>query len=82
MNRDMNRDVNRDVNPDVRAAAPPRSPTPAAASRQPGDDTAATNPPRLQSADLFGAAREVLIEHESQLYRLRQTSLGKLILTK
>jgi len=37
---------------------------------------------RLTSAELLGGAREVLIEHESELYRLRCTSKGKLILTK
>ena len=37
---------------------------------------------RWHSADLFGAAREVEIEHGAAVYRLRLTSLGKLILTK
>jgi hemin uptake protein HemP len=31
---------------------------------------------------LFGAAQEVGIRHDGQLYRLRRTRLGKLILTK
>jgi hemin uptake protein HemP len=39
-------------------------------------------PRRLHSEDLFGEAVEVLIEHQSQIYRLRRTALGKLILTK
>ncbi|MET3604211.1 hemin uptake protein HemP [Sphaerotilus sulfidivorans] len=38
--------------------------------------------PRLSSRDLLGPAREVEIEHEGMLYRLRVTALGKLILTK
>jgi len=38
--------------------------------------------PRLSSRDLLGLAREVEIEHEGMLYRLRVTALGKLILTK
>ena len=38
--------------------------------------------PRLSSRDLLGPAREVEIEHEGMLYRLRITALGKLILTK
>ncbi|MFM2346441.1 MAG: hemin uptake protein HemP [Pseudomonadota bacterium] len=38
--------------------------------------------PRLSSRDLLGQAREVEIEHEGMLYRLRITALGKLILTK
>ena len=37
---------------------------------------------RLQSNELLGSAQEVEIEHAGAVYRLRQTSLGKLILTK
>lgn len=37
---------------------------------------------RLNSQALLGNEREVEIEHSGQLYRLRLTSLGKLILTK
>jgi len=37
---------------------------------------------RLSSTDLFGADDQVEIEHRHVLYRLRITSLGKLILTK
>lgn len=37
---------------------------------------------RLLSRELFGCAREVIIEHEGEIYRLRLTRLGKLILTK
>lgn len=36
----------------------------------------------FRSADLFGQAREVLIEHDSGYYRLRLTQGNKLILTK
>ncbi|RQP22217.1 hemin uptake protein HemP [Piscinibacter terrae] len=36
----------------------------------------------LCSEQLFRGAQEVLIEHHGAIYRLRQTSLGKLILTK
>jgi hemin uptake protein HemP len=39
-------------------------------------------PRRLHSQQLLGNAREVEIVHGSQCYRLRLTSLGKLILTK
>lgn len=39
-------------------------------------------PARLHSRDLLAGAREVVIEHEGDLYRLRCTSKGKLILTK
>jgi hemin uptake protein HemP len=40
------------------------------------------NLPRLRSSDLLGGAREAIIEHGQDLYRLRLTSNGKLILTK
>ena len=46
-----------------------------------GDDRGADRP-RLSSRDLLGQGREVEIEHEGMLYRLRVTALGKLILTK
>ncbi len=58
----------------------PPGPTsrPAVPQKQP-----ASKPPVvLRSTDLFDGTNEVLIEHQSQLYRLRVTSLGKLILTK
>jgi hemin uptake protein HemP len=42
----------------------------------------AADKPRIDSHDLLGGAREVEIIHGSQVYRLRCTSLGKLILTK
>jgi hemin uptake protein HemP len=37
---------------------------------------------QVRSSDLFGNCREVLIEHAGEFYSLRQTSKGKLILTK
>ncbi len=37
---------------------------------------------RLASGQLFGDAVEIEIEHKAQVYRLRRTTLGKLILTK
>lgn len=37
---------------------------------------------RISSQALMGQEREIEIEHGGQLYRLRLTSLGKLILTK
>jgi hemin uptake protein HemP len=37
---------------------------------------------RLDSTVLFGTAREVIIDHHGEEYRLRLTSQGKLILTK
>ena len=36
----------------------------------------------IRSEALFRGAAELQIEHRGSLYRLRQTSLGKLILTK
>jgi len=45
---------------------------------------AASQPQRRQirSDELFSGQREVLIEHAGELYLLRHTSKGKLILTK
>ena len=37
---------------------------------------------RLSSSQLFGDSREIEIEHGGSCYRLRQTALGKLIMTK
>ena len=48
----------------------------------PGTARAGDEKPKITSEALFGGAREVLIEHEGELYRLRHTSKGKLILTK
>ncbi len=65
------------ANEHERAADAPRAdavPAPAAAP-SPG-------PRQVSSAELFGQRHEVLIEHRGALYRLKQTSLGKLILTK
>jgi hemin uptake protein HemP len=36
----------------------------------------------ITSAELFGDGREIHIMHADELYTLRQTSKGKLILTK
>lgn len=52
-------------------------------SREPSDtDAPATQPACIDSRALFGAAQELLIQHDTQTYRLRITSQGKLILTK
>lgn len=37
---------------------------------------------RVASHSLFWGDREIEIEHNGALYRLRQTAMGKLILTK
>ena len=47
--------------------------------------TSMGNPPprrQIRSVELFNGGREVLIEHAGELYSLRRTSKGKLILTK
>ncbi|MCU0775123.1 MAG: hemin uptake protein HemP [Ideonella sp.] len=59
---------------------PPAGGAPAPAAVKPAVSPRA--PAVWCSTDLFGDAQEILIEHQSQLYRLRRTSLGKLILTK
>jgi hemin uptake protein HemP len=43
---------------------------------------AGEGPPRLCSRALLGDRPEVEILHGDQIYRLRRTALGKLILTK
>lgn len=60
-------------------AAPKPPASPAAAPR-----TASTPAvPRVSSEQLFtGGAVELHIDHRGVLYRLKQTALGKLILTK
>jgi hemin uptake protein HemP len=37
---------------------------------------------RFSTNGLFQSAKEIEIEHRGDVYRLRQTALGKLILTK
>jgi hemin uptake protein HemP len=60
-------------------------PAPADATGAPPDaaGAGASRPrPPIVSESLFGGAREVQILHRGSLYRLKQTALGKLILTK
>lgn len=67
-------------NPAYRPASPPAAASPgqpACAQPQPGASAR-----RWTSAALFGPAHEIEIEHGQSVYRLRLTSLGKLILTK
>jgi len=45
-----------------------------------GSDT--TGADRIDSRDLFRGRQEICIEHLGQVYRLRITRQGKLILTK
>jgi len=67
----------------------PDTPTklPASAGQTPAEPQAPPLPPlgkrpRLHSEHLFRGGDEVEIVHGQALYRLRITSLGKLILTK
>ena len=46
------------------------------------DESAAGPGSAVKSETLFRGAPELLIDHRGVVYRLRQTSLGKLILTK
>lgn len=47
-----------------------------------GEHVSAQRIQRISSTDLLGAQRELEIVHGEELYRLRLTSSGKLILTK
>ena len=59
------------------ALNPPEAPAP-----RPAEPAAQEVVLRISSQQLLAGAKEVLIEHHGTLYRLRQTALGKLILTK
>lgn len=61
-------------------AAQPTPPTPPAPASEP--PAVRDEVQRISSEVLLAGAQEVQIEHRGALYRLRQTSLGKLILTK
>lgn len=65
------------IPPDIRMA-----PADAPPSAQRKTTTATGAVPRLPSRAIFSGAQEVEIEHNGAVYRLRQTALGKLILTK
>lgn len=56
-----------------------RKPPATTGARSPGQHPQA--PARTTSRALFGAARELIIEHDGREYRLRLTQQGKLILT-
>ena len=66
------------------AARRPTTLTRPASDRPAGRAATAAPRPRepIPSEALFAGAREVQIEHRGSLYRLKQTALGKLILTK
>ncbi|WP_114417516.1 hemin uptake protein HemP [Marinospirillum perlucidum] len=49
----------------------------------PNSSPAATTPPKVTTRELFpGSCKQLLIEHEGEVYSLRITSKGRLILTK
>jgi len=64
------------VAPDAAAASAPVE------SAGPNLPAPAGGPLKITSEKLFGGALEVQIDHHGALYRLKKTSLGKLILTK
>lgn len=49
---------------------------------RPDDDRRTAAVRRLDSSRLLGEAVEIEIEHQGEVYRLRRTRAGKLILTK
>ncbi len=61
---------------------PPPSHPPGSATPVTGQAPAAAEAPCWSSSQLLGGQREAHISHEGTTYRLRLTSLGKLILTK
>lgn len=64
---------------DTHAAVPA---PPGAAALPPAAPPAALAGKHWRSEDLLGPGSEAYIAHGGQLYRLRRTSTGKLILTK
>lgn len=77
--------IDRRAGPSRAAAAPrpamaaPREPS---AAGQAAPSAATPAPRRVASSQIFSGAHEIEIVHREQVYRLRQTALGKLILTK
>ena len=64
---------------------PPEDPPPPGVGRRPEASRASRRRVHggpIPSESLFAGADEVQIEHRGALYRLKQTALGKLILTK
>jgi hemin uptake protein HemP len=68
--------------PDLEQAAAPHRSSTQPAKPLPGCASGAPTARRWRSAELFGPLNEIEIEHGHAVYRLRLTSLGKLILTK
>jgi len=62
---------------------PPAAPKPPAGPTAAPRAASTPEVPRVSSDQLFtGGAVELQIDHRGVLYRLKQTALGKLILTK
>ena len=70
------------VAPKLRAAAPAALASVDDSVEASANAHIADEPPRCTSHDILQGHAEVQIEHFGSLYRLRVTSLGKLILTK
>jgi hemin uptake protein HemP len=51
-------------------------------SESPDKTAPSSSPRRIDLKDILGAAREVIIRHGGEEYRLRLTSNDKLLLTK
>ncbi len=63
-------------------AGPPAAKSPLDLSgRSPAEAVAAAGR-LISSRELMGSAKEILIEHHGEIYRLRATRSGKLILNK
>ncbi len=63
-------------------AQPPEPPHPALPAHVAGAPNRTATVRAVRSEALFDGSSEVQIDHRGTLYRLRLTSLGKLILTK
>jgi hemin uptake protein HemP len=67
--------------PDRRPSSPPPAGNPHSEDR-PAPPAAYRSAAIIASETLFNGATEVQIMHNGSVYRLRQTAMGKLILTK
>lgn len=65
-----------------RAGAPSDPEGPQSAAHAPTAEASGSGALSYRSVDLLAGRREVFIEHDGMLYRLRVTHAGKLILTK
>lgn len=69
--------MNSSSQPEKRDHAKVEKPAPSSTERK-----IAVTDDRIDSRDLFAGAREIIIRHGSESYRLRLTAQNKLILTK